>query len=141
MDRSGNRALVESLGGGIVGPTRERTLYIEGVPRPENKGEDEWPCDYVAVSVLRAACEQSCTRIVVRKPWRGHSCEFDVATMLREIADYWGGTLPGPPPGPVLPGLATAKQLALGGEMAPHRPLVTVPTAISSTAGSEEKPT
>jgi len=137
MDRRGNRALVESLGAGITAPVQERTLTVEGVPRPENQYEDEWPCDYVAVSVLRMACEQQCTRIVVRKPWKGHSCEFDVGEMLQQIAAYWGGRLP-VAPGP--PMLGTAKQLALGGELESHRPVFAVPVAISGEdpAGGKE---
>ena len=92
MGREANKALVRETAVSepqIVGLSAERKLIIEGIP----KGSREWPCwhhgcYYIALYGLRAAMENSCTTIEVKRG-TGHRHLFSVIELLNAAKRWW----------------------------------------------------
>lgn len=141
MSREANRNLVRRIAihePQVQGLSAERTLNVEGVPA---KG---WPCPeargcfFVALYVLRAALENGCSTINVRRsPLHKHL--FNVVDLLKYTARQRNGFLSRPKfkgkhGGERMPPsyLATWKQRAAGNWLDEQHPVFSVATAIKA---------
>lgn len=144
MDREANRALVRRIAISepqVQGLSAERTLNIEGVP---TKG---WPCPeargcfFVALYVLRAALEQGCSTICIKRSW-SHKHLFDVVKLLKYTARQRNGFLSRPkfraknggvrmPPSY----LATWKHKSIGNWFDVQKPIFPVTVSLNSLSG------
>ena len=123
----------------VTPPTSQsRTLYIEGVPkswpcadRPGHKGT--WSaCFFLAKYALRAALENGCVYIEVRKGPH-HKHRFDVGDLLKTVKMELGGKLPRPRYHPsLLNRIATMRHKSKGGTFDATRLVIPVHASISA---------
>ena len=126
----------------VQGLSAERTLNVEGIPArgwpcPEARG-----CFFVALYVLRAALENGCSTICIKRSW-SHKHLFDVVKLLKYTARQRNGFLSRPkfkaknggvrmPP----PYLATWKQKAVGNWFDVQKPIFPVKLSLNSLSGT-----
>ena len=121
----------------VLGLQKEKTLAVEGL----TKDWDCWfrGCYYVALYMLRAALENQCSTIQIRRGAH-HRHDFDVVVLLNHIKKRRGGTLPRPKFKKRVPAYwGTWARRAVGGILDKSRPTFQVLVSLSpSTQGGQQ---